>query len=134
MQAELKIINKAATGNGSEVIGNFRVLVDQKELVGAVASVPTTWRTLSEIATGGPGALGRISVAVHTALCRAWAAVRARHGGLPGVRIADKVLEGVSCIRLDATLTPAHSDQELAQPTVTGFGHYPFAVLLRQHW
>jgi hypothetical protein len=41
------------------------------------------------------------------------------------VRIADKVLEGVVCIRLDATVTPAQSDKELAEPNVTGFGHHP---------
>jgi hypothetical protein len=32
------------------------------------------------------------------------------------VRIADKVLQGVTCIRLDATVTPACSDKELAEP------------------
>jgi hypothetical protein len=79
---------------GSEVIIGFRVLADQKELCGLVASVPTTWRTLSEIATRGPETLGRITVAVAEARCRAWAAAAARHGGLAGVRIADRVLEG----------------------------------------
>ncbi len=44
-----------AIADGSEVISDFRVLTDQKELFGPVASVPTTWRTLNEIATGGCG-------------------------------------------------------------------------------
>jgi hypothetical protein len=114
-----------AIADGSEVISDFRVLTDQKELFGQVASVPTTWRTLNEIATGGPGTLGRISAAVAQARCRAWAAAAVRHGGLPGVRIADKVLEGVTCIRLDATVTPAHSEKELAEPNFKGFGHHP---------
>ncbi|MGB8201189.1 MAG: IS1380 family transposase [Pseudonocardiaceae bacterium] len=114
-----------AIADGSEVISDFRVLADQKELFGLVASVPTTWRTLSEIATGGPETLGRISAAVAQARCRAWTAAGARHGGLPGVRIADKILEAVSCIRLDATVTPAHSEKELAQPNFKGFGHHP---------
>jgi Transposase DDE domain group 1 len=48
-----------AIADGSEVISDFRVLAVQKELFGPVASVPTTWRALSEIATGGPGALAR---------------------------------------------------------------------------
>ena len=47
--------------DGSEVISDFRVLTDQKELFGLVASVPTTWRTLDEIAAGGPQALTRIT-------------------------------------------------------------------------
>jgi Transposase DDE domain group 1 len=48
-----------------------------------------------------------------------------RHGKLPGVRIADKTLDGVTCIRLDATVTFAHSDKELAEPDFKGFGHHP---------
>ena len=45
-----------AIAEGSTVISDFRVLADQKELCGQVASVPTTWRTLSEIVAGGSGA------------------------------------------------------------------------------
>ncbi len=41
------------------------------------------------------------------------------------MRIADKVLEGVSCIRLDATVTTAHSEKELPEPNFKGFGHHP---------
>ena len=51
--------------------------------------------------------------------------MEARHGALPGVRIADRILPGVTCIRLDATVTPAHSDKELAEPNFKGFGHHP---------
>ena len=83
------------------------------------------WRTLDEIAAGGPQALTRIARAVNGARRQAWAAVEARHGALPGVRIADKVLQGVTCIRLDAAVTPAHSDKELAEPNFKGFGHHP---------
>ena len=114
-----------AIADGSEVISDFRVLTDQKELFGLVASVPTTWRTLDEIAAGGPRALARLTRAVNGARRQAWAAIEARHGALPGVRIADKVLQGVTCIRLDATVTPAHSGKELAEPNFKGFGHHP---------
>ena len=41
------------------------------------------------------------------------------------MRVADKVLAGVTCIRLDATVTFAHSDKELAEPNFKGFGHHP---------
>ena len=110
-----------AIADGSEVISGFRVMGDQKELFGSVASVPTTWRALDEIAAGGPQALTRITKAVNGARRQAWAAMEARHGALPGVRIADKMLPGVTCVRLDATLTPAHSDKELAEPNFKGF-------------
>ena len=36
-----------AIADGAEVISDFRVMADQKELFGLVASVPTTWRTLA---------------------------------------------------------------------------------------
>ena len=88
------------------MISGFRVMGDQKELFGLVASVPTTWRTLDEIAAGGPQALTRITKAVNGARRQAWAAMEARHGALPGVRIADQILPGVTCIRLDAASHP----------------------------
>jgi len=109
-----------AIADGSEVISDFRVLTDQKELFGLVASVPATWRTLDEIAAGGPRALARITKAVNSARRQAWAAGEARHSALPGVPIADKVLQRGTCIRLDATVTPAHSDKELAEPNFSG--------------
>jgi Transposase DDE domain group 1 len=49
----------------------------------------------------------------------------ARHGGLPPVRVADRKLQGVTCIRLDATVVTAHSGKELAEPDFKGYGHHP---------
>jgi Transposase DDE domain group 1 len=114
-----------AIADGAEVISDFRVMADQQELFGVVASVPTCWRVLSEIAGGGSRSLARVNAAVNAARRRAWAQIVARHGGLPGMVMADKMLEGVTCIRLDATVTPAHSDKELAEPNYKGFGHHP---------
>ncbi len=114
-----------AVADGAEVISDFRVMADQQELFGLVASVPTCWRALSEIAAGDSRPLARITAAVNAARRQAWAGIVARHGGLPGVAMADRVLEGVTCIRLDATVTPAHSDKELAEPNYKGFGHRP---------
>jgi len=114
-----------AIADGGEAISDFRVIGDQQELFGPVASVPTAWRALSEIAAGGTRTAGRITAAVNMARRRSWAASAARHGGLPGVRVADKVLDGVTCIRLDATVTFAHSDKEFAEPNFKGFGHHP---------
>ena len=109
-----------AIADGARVISDFRVMADQGELFGLVASVPTAWRTLKEIAAAGPRAEKRIIAAVNTARRHAWAQVAARHGALPGIRLADRTLDGVTCIRLDATVTPAHSDKELAEANFKG--------------
>jgi Transposase DDE domain group 1 len=114
-----------AIADGAGVISDFRVIGDQEELFGLVASVPTAWRMLDEIAGGGQRALGRITAAVNAARRRAWAAIEARHGALPGIRIADKILDGVTCIRLDASVVTCHSDKEGAEPNFKGFGLHP---------
>jgi hypothetical protein len=84
-----------AIADGGEVISDFRVIGDQEELFGLVASVPTAWRTLDEIARGGERALGKITAAVNATRRRAWAQIVARHGALPGIRMADKTLVGL---------------------------------------
>jgi hypothetical protein len=114
-----------AIADGARVISDFRVMADQRELFGLVASVPTAWRMLAEIARGGARADKRITAAVNAARRQAWAQVTARHGALPGIRLADKTLDGVVCIRLDATVTVAHSDKQLAEANFKGYGHYP---------
>jgi hypothetical protein len=114
-----------AIADGAEVISDFRVMGDQDDLFGLVASVPTAWRTLAEIAGGGERPLGRMTAAVNAARRRTWAQVTARHGALPGVRVADKVLDAVTCIRLDASVVTCHSDKECAEPNFKGFGFHP---------
>ena len=111
--------------DGARAISDFRVLADQKEAFGLVASVPTAYRTLEEIAGGGERTARKLTAAVNAARRHAWAQAVARHGTLPGVRVADKVLAGVTCIRLDATVTFAHSDKELAEANFKGYGHHP---------
>ena len=114
-----------AIADGARVISDFRVMGDQRELFGPVASVPTAWRALSEMASRGDRGRRKVTAAVNKARRHAWAQGAARHGGLPAVRVADKKLEGVTCIRLDATVVHAHSDKELAEPNFKGFGHHP---------
>ena len=114
-----------AIADGAEAVSDFRVIGDQGELFGPVASVPTVWRTLAEVAGGGTTTAGRVTAAVNAARRTAWAQVAARHGALPGVRVADKVLDGVTCIRLDASVVPCHSDKELAEANFKGFGYHP---------
>ena len=77
-----------AIADGARVISDFRVMSDQREPFGLVASVPTAWRTLKEIACGGTRADRRITAAVNTARqCvgagggPAWGAARGAAGG-----------------------------------------------------
>jgi Transposase DDE domain group 1 len=114
-----------AIADGALVIADFRVMGDQRELFGPVASVPTLWRALEESAAGGERTAKRVTAAVNHARRAAWARIEARHGALPPVRVADKILDGVTCIRLDATVITAHSDKEGAEPNFKGFGHHP---------
>ena len=114
-----------AIADGARVISDFRVMGDQRELFGPVASVPTAWRALKEIAAGGESRRRKVTAAVNKARRHAWKQGIARHGGLPPVRVADRRLEGVTCIRLDATVVTAHSDKEQAEPNFKGYGHHP---------
>jgi hypothetical protein len=95
-----------AIADGARAVSDFRVLADQAEAFGQVASMPTAYRTLEEITRGGARMEQRLTAAISAARRYAWTQVVARHGKLPGVRVADKTLEGVTCIRLDATVTP----------------------------
>ena len=117
-----------AIADGARVISDFRVMGDQRELLGQVASVPTAWRALKEIAGGGDRRRRKVTAAVNKARRRAWAHGIARHGALPPVKVADRELEGVTCIRLDATVVTARSDKELAEPNFKGFGHHPIVA------
>jgi hypothetical protein len=45
------------------------------------------------------------------------------------VRLADRTLEGVTCVRLDATVTFAHSGKGLAEANFKGFGHHPLLAV-----
>jgi hypothetical protein len=114
-----------AIADGARVISDFRVMGDQRELFGPVASVPTAWRALSEIARGGDRRRRKVTAAVNKARRHAWAQGIARHGGLPPVRVADRKPEGVTCVRPGATVVTAHSDKELAEPNLKGYGHHP---------
>jgi hypothetical protein len=114
-----------AIAGGARAVSDCRVVTDQQELFGLVASVPTMWRTLEEVGAGGQRSQARLTAAVNRARAWAWAGIEARHGGIPPLRVADKTLGGVVGIRLDATVTPAHSEKEGAEPNFKGFGHHP---------
>ena len=114
-----------AIADGAEVISDFRVMADQGGLFGLVASVPTCWRALDEIAAGGERTASRVRAAVNAARRRVWAGIEGRHSAIPGIAVADKTLEGVTGLRLDATVVACHSEKEGAEPNFKGFGLHP---------
>jgi hypothetical protein len=114
-----------AIADGARVISDFRVMRDQAGLFGLVASVPTAWRTLKEIARAGGRADKRMTAAVNAARRHAWAQVTARHGALPGVRLVDRTLDGVTRIRLDATVVTAGWVRNSPRRNFKGYGHHP---------
>jgi hypothetical protein len=106
---------------------------DQDEAFGQVASVPAVWRTPREAAAGADRTHRKVSAAVNRARRYAWSQVIARHGQLPPVQVADRPLTGITCIRLDATVVPAHSDKELAEAKFKGYGHHPLLAACDKH-
>ena len=60
------------TGHVIHRAPDFRVMGDQRELFGQVASIPAAWRALKEAAAGGDRARRRVTVAVNRARRHAW--------------------------------------------------------------
>jgi hypothetical protein len=59
--------------------------------------VPTLLRVLEEIGSGGDRTARRVTAAVNAARRAAHARIEARHGALPGIRVAEKTLADVAC-------------------------------------
>src|ERR1700747_2827293 len=89
-----------AIADGARVISDFRVMGDQHEVFGQVASVPTAWRALKEAAAGGDRTRRKVTAAVNKARRYAWSQVTDRHGQLPPVQVADRQLTGITRLPL----------------------------------
>ena len=99
--------------DGGECVSDLRVLRDQPDLFGEVASTPTASRTLYAM---DAAVLDDIAKARAAARAAAWQA---------GIRPANIVLD------FDATLVTSHSDKEQAAPTYKhGFGFSPLLCFL----
>ena len=85
--------------DGGECVSDLKVLRDQPDLFGEVASQPTAWRLLDAV---DADLLTRLAAARAAARARVWAA-----------RLAPSKLT----LDFDATLVDLHSDKEQAAPT-----------------
>jgi hypothetical protein len=108
---------------GAQSLAGTAVLRDQARLFGAVASVPTMWRSLGEI---DEAALARTVAARNTARGRVWQLIEVRHGAIPASRTCYGDLGERVVIRIDASLITAHSDKQQAAGNFKGgFGFHP---------
>jgi hypothetical protein len=112
-RGEVLVDLAVALADGATSIADIRVLADQPQLFGEVASAPTLWRSLEAI---DEQTLARIAAARAAARRCAWEA-----GMDPGFYVID----------IDATLVESHSEKEHAAPNYKhGFGFYPLMAYL----
>jgi Transposase DDE domain group 1 len=112
-----------AIADGVDCISDARVLGDQPRVFGAVASIPTRWRSLNEI---DAAALVRIMAARNKVRERVWELIAARHGRIPPSRTCYGDLGETIVIRVDASLVESHSDKERADGNFKGgYGFHP---------
>ncbi len=116
-----------AVADGATAIDDIRVLRDQGELFGPVASTTTAWRCLNEISDTQ---LGRIERARAKTRAHVWRQIVARHGRIPSARTCYGDLGKTVVIRLDASIVIAHSDKIGAKGTFKGtYGHHPLLAV-----
>jgi len=104
--------------DGGDCLSDLRLLVGGQGLLGPVASVPTAWRVIEQVALAGEDALAGIRAARAQARRWAW-----RAGAAPA---------GRWILDIDATLIEAHTDaKQGAAPTYKGgFGFHPLGCWL----
>ena len=108
---------------GAQNLTGTAVLRDQHRLFGAVASVPTMWRSLGEIDKQG---IAEVTTVRNKVRQRVWEATCARHGAIPASRTCYGDLGTVIVIRIDASLIASHSDKQCAAGNFKGgYGFHP---------
>ncbi len=102
--------------DGGDCLSDLAALREQPELFGAVASTPTAWRVVEQVARDPDGLAGLRAARAH-ATAAAWRA---------GAHMA-----GLLVVDVDGTLLAAHSDKQGAAGTYKGgFGFYPLLAYL----
>ena len=102
--------------DGGDCLSDLAVLRNQPGLFGPVASTPTAWRVVEQVARDPDGLAGLRAGRAH-ARAAAW-------------RVGAHV-EGLLVVDVDGTLLDAHSDKQGAAGTYKGgFGFYPLVAFL----
>lgn len=109
--------------SGAQNLAGTAVLRDQRRLFGAVASVPTMWRSLGEIDQQG---IAEVTLVRNKVRQRVWESIEARHGAIPASRTCYGDLGTTIVIRIDASLIGSHSDKQCAAGNFKGgYGFHP---------
>lgn len=109
--------------DGGEAIADIDVLRHQSSVLGPVASPPTVWRALDEVAGVR---LKKIAAARARVRRHVWAQLR---GGPPPSQVAGSDLGTTVVLDVDATIVITHSEKEQAAPTFKRtFGFHPLGV------
>jgi hypothetical protein len=102
--------------DGGDCLSDLAVLRQQPELFGPIASTPTAWRVIEQVA-GDPDGLAGLRAARAHARAATW-------------RVGAHV-DGPLVVDVDGTLVDAHSDKQGAAGTYKGgFGFYPLVCYL----
>ncbi|MFG2677288.1 transposase [Streptomyces sp. NPDC048445] len=96
-------------------------------VLGHPASASTLYRALDAI---GPVELAKIASARAKARSRVHDLLDLRPGGFPWIRVDGRALTGWTVLDIDASLVPAHSDKEGAEPNRKGYGLHPILLFL----
>lgn len=112
---------------GSRSMSGIAVMRQAALVLGNPASASTLYRTLDAI---GPVQLAKIASARAEVRSHVHALLDLRPGGFPWIRVDGRPLTGWTVLDIDASLVPAHSDKEGAEPNRKGFGLHPILMFL----
>ncbi|MEY9988236.1 hypothetical protein ABIE67_000268 [Streptomyces sp. V4I8] len=110
---------------GARSMAGIDVMRQTSLVLGSPASASTLWRTLEAI---GPVQLTKIASARARTRIHVHQQLDLRPGGFPWIKVNGRELTGVTVLDLDASVVPAHSGKEGAEPNFKGYGHHPLLM------
>lgn len=110
---------------GARSMAGIDVMRQTSLVLGRPASASTLWRTLEAI---GPVQLTKIASARARTRIHVHQQLDLRPGGFPWIKVNGRELTGVTVLDLDASVIPAHSGKEGAEPNFKGYGHHPLLM------
>jgi hypothetical protein len=112
---------------GSRSMSGIAMMRQSALVLANPASASTLYRTLDAI---GPVQLAKIASARAKVRSRVHDLLDLRPGGFPWIRVDGRPLTGWTVLDIDASLVPAHSDKEGAEPNRKGFGLHTILMFL----